>query len=246
MSSSVGVTSDGLSLAAGACLTGDARRMVVLLHGIPSVNPPDPDDAGYPGLARRFADQGWNALWVSLRGMKGSEGFFSIEGWVRDAMAAVETARALVPGVGFLALLGSSAGGAVAAEAARRQAAVDAIALLGAPAAWSFFAADPAAGTTRITTEAGMPLAEDVLRDPTAWGAEFDAVSTELSVAEVGVPTLIVHGSEDDVVPLEHAYRIAARAPRGELEIIEGAGHVLRRDERAVNIVLRWLERITT
>lgn len=236
------LTSDGLSLDAGACIVDEPRGTVVLLHGIPSVTPPDIGEEGYPGLARRFASRCWSAVWADMRGVRGSEGFFSIEGWVRDGIATVTAARALHPDVHFLALVGSSAGGAVSAEVARRKAPVDAVALLAAPAIWSSFVADPRAGTQRITIEAGMPLEDSVLQDPTAWAAEFDGVSTELSVGDVDVPILILHGTADEVVPVDHAKRIADQAPHAELEIIEGAEHVLRRDERAVERVLSWLD----
>ena len=235
---------DGLRLAGGAYVPHEPRGTVVLLHGIPSVAPPDPDDEGYPGLARRFAGEGWAAAWVEMRGVRASQGHFSIEGWVRDARAAIDAARALEGARGLgLAVVGSSAGGCVAVEAVKRGAPVDALALLAAPAAWVSFAGDPQAAVVRITEEAGMVLSEDVLADPTAWANEFEGVVTESAIVDVRVPTLIVHGSADEVVPVDHAERIAERARNAEVRIIEGAAHQLRRDERAVHLVLEWLGR---
>src|ERR687896_1085645 len=89
------VSSDDLRLAAGACVPDEPVGLIVLLHGIPSVNPPDPGDEGYPGLARRFASSKWLAVWADMRARGRSPGHFSIEGWVRDARAIVEQARAL-------------------------------------------------------------------------------------------------------------------------------------------------------
>ena len=223
----------------------DPSGIVVLLHGIPSSAPADADDLGYPGLARRFAKEGWAAAWADMRGVRGSQGFFSIEGWVRDARAIVDAARAL-EGVARLplALVGSSAGGCVSVEAVKRGARVDALVTLAAPAAWVSFAVDPTAAVHRITVEAGMPLSEEMLDDPSRWAGEFDAVVTERSVVDVRVPLLVVHGTDDDVVPVDHAARIADRARNADLRIIEGAGHQLRRDERAVETVLEWLGRM--
>ncbi len=241
------IVCDGLRLAGGAHVPDDPRGTVLLLHGIPSAAPPDPDDEGYPGLARRFAAAGWASAWVEMRGVRASQGTFSIEGWVRDARAAIDAARTLEDARGLgLAVVGSSAGGCVAVEAVKRGAPVDALALLAAPAAWVSFAGDPRAAVTRITEEAGMTLAEEVLADPTAWAAEFEAVVTESSIVDVRVPTLIVHGSADEVVPVDHAERIAERARNAEVRIIEGAAHQLRRDERAVELVLEWLDRALT
>lgn len=242
---SLTIDSGGVTLAGGACLVDDPRGMVVLMHGIPSVAPPDPSDTGYRGFAQRVAERGWSALWADMRGVRGSEGFFSIDGWVSDIEAIVRVARDLDPTNTFVALVGSSAGGAVAVEAVRRGTPVDALALLASPAAWLSFAGDPAAGVQRITEQAGMPVAPEVLDDPTAWAAEFDVVTAELAATHVGVPLLIVHGTADDVVPVGHAQRIAAAAPHAEVHLIEGGTHRLRQDERALAIVFDWLERVT-
>ncbi len=56
-------------------------------------------------------------------------------------------------------------------------------------------------------------------------------------------PLLVAHGSDDDLVPLFDA-RVLADAHRGaELRIINGAGHRLRHDPRAVAMLLGWLDR---
>jgi uncharacterized protein len=239
------IVCDGLRLPAGAFVPSNPRGTVVLLHGIPSTAPPDPDDSGYPGLARRLAEKGWAGAWVNMRGAKGSPGFFSIEGWVRDARAAVDASRTL-DGLAQapLALVGSSAGGSVATEAVERGAPADALGLLAAPATWVSFANDPAAAVRRITEESGMPLTEEVLADPALWAGEFEAVVTEEAIVHVRVPILIVHGSADDVVPVDHAHRLAEHAPNADLVVIDGGPHQLRRDERAVVALEEWLERV--
>lgn len=236
------VVSDGLTLDAGIEVPDGPRGTAVLLHGIPTINPPDPVDLGYPGLAARFAAEGWAAAWGNMRAVRDSPGYFSIEGWVKDALAIVDAARGASDADGPTVLVGSSAGGAVSTEAVRRGAPVDALVLLAAPAEWLSFADDPAMGVFRIQAGAGMELAPETLEDPTQWAAEFENVTTEISVASVPVPVLVVHGTADDVVPVDHAPRIAAAAPAAQLEIVEGAGHQLRRDERAVALVLRWLD----
>lgn len=235
------VESDGLRLDAGIEIPEDPRGVVVLLHGIPSTAPPDPGDTGYAGLAKTFAAHGWAAAWGDMRAVRRSPGYFSIEGWVADACAILDAGRVAVPGLPA-ALVGSSAGGAVATEAVRRGAPAGALALLAAPAAWLSFAADPTSGVVRVTSDAGMQLAPETLEDPTQWAAEFERVTTEISIGEVRVPVLVVHGTADDVVPVEHATRIASAAPGARLEILEGAGHQLRREPRAVELVLGWLD----
>ena len=241
------VSSEDNALAYSYVMPADPRGVAVLFHGIPSVNPPAPEDRGYPGWAEDLAARGWLAVWGDLRARGASSGYFSIEGWVRDAMAVVAEVRNLQAARALpLALIGSSAGGCVSAEAIRRGAEADALALLGAPAAWLFFAGDGLAGVQRITAEAGMALAPEVLDDPTSWAAEFETITTENAIAEVEVPTLILHGTADDVVPVEHAHMIARKAPAAELEIVDGAPHILRHDPKAMALLDDWLERVLT
>jgi alpha-beta hydrolase superfamily lysophospholipase len=220
------------------------RGVIVLFHGIPSVNPPAPNDRGYPGWAEDLASKGWLAVWGDLRARGGSPGYFSIEGWVRDALALIDEVHALPAARGLpLAVVGVSAGGCVSAEAIRRGASADALALLGAPATWLFFAGDGPAGVKRITEEAGMALAPDVLEDPTSWAAEFETITTENAIADVRVPILILNGTADDVVPVEHAHLLATQAPEAELAIVDGAPHILQHDPKAMTILDDWLDR---
>lgn len=239
------VESDGFRLNAGIALPDDPRGLVLLLHGIPTTAPPDPTDEGYPGLARTFAARRWATVWVEMRGVRSSEGFFSLEGWVRDVGAALAAARS-VEGVGTLpaAIVASSGGGVVAVEVARRGTPLDALVLLGVPAAWGSFAEDAAEGIHRITVDAGMKVAPEVLEDPGSWVAEFESIVAEEAVGDVDLPILVLHGGADDIVPVSHAARIAERARRAEMKILEGSGHQLRRDPDAIRITLDWLERV--
>ena len=242
--STLAVVCDGGRLVGGACLPEAPVGTVVLLHGIPSVAPPDIGDSGYPGLARDMAARGWAAVWANMRAVRGSPGYFSIEGWVRDARAIVDAARAL-PGAGgrSLALMGSSAGAAAAVEATVRGAPVDALVLLASPATWVSFATGASAGLARITNDAGMAIDPAVLEDPTEWLGEFDRVTPERSIRLVRVPTLIVHGTADEVVPVDHGRRLGDQAPNADLRIIEGGSHQLRRDPAVIDMVDEWLKR---
>ena len=52
-----------------------------------------------------------------------------------------------------------------------------------------------------------------------------------------------MHGDDDESVPVADA-RVLAEAHGGaELRLLEGAGHRLRHDPRAVAILLGWLDR---
>jgi pimeloyl-ACP methyl ester carboxylesterase len=45
-------------------------------------------------------------------------------------------------------------------------------------------------------------------------------------LGEVGAPTLVLHGTEDQMLPVENAPIIAERIPGARLELFEGAGHL--------------------
>ena len=54
---------------------------------------------------------------------------------------------------------------------------------------------------------------------------------------------LVLHGDDDDSVPSSDARQLVQAHGSAELRIIDGAGHRLRHDPRALAILLGWLER---
>jgi 3-oxoadipate enol-lactonase len=62
---------------------------------------------------------------------------------------------------------------------------------------------------------------------------------------ELRVPTLVLHGTEDLLIPVENGRRLAARIPGAELVLLEGAGHVYHseRAEEADAAVLDFVRR---
>jgi pimeloyl-ACP methyl ester carboxylesterase/UDP:flavonoid glycosyltransferase YjiC (YdhE family) len=59
-------------------------------------------------------------------------------------------------------------------------------------------------------------------------------------LTRVGVPTLVIHGTEDDIVPYSHGKRFAARIPGATLVTFEGGGHGLPgREAPKVNRLVR-------
>ena len=54
---------------------------------------------------------------------------------------------------------------------------------------------------------------------------------------------LVMHGSDDAVVPLQDARTLAQNHGTADLRIIRGAGHNLRQDPRAMAVLLGWLDR---
>ncbi|MGG4215274.1 alpha/beta hydrolase [Paenibacillus sp. FSL L8-0638] len=48
---------------------------------------------------------------------------------------------------------------------------------------------------------------------------------------EINVPTLVIHGTEDPIIPYEHGINLANTIPRAVLLTLEGAGHELHYDD---------------
>ncbi|MGV9455071.1 alpha/beta fold hydrolase [Streptomyces sp. NPDC003635] len=59
---------------------------------------------------------------------------------------------------------------------------------------------------------------------PLAVGASGDDLAPRLR--ELDLPVLVIHGSEDPLVPVEHGRRLADTIPGAELLVLEGYGHL--------------------
>jgi pimeloyl-ACP methyl ester carboxylesterase len=62
-------------------------------------------------------------------------------------------------------------------------------------------------------------------------------------LAALGVPTLLLFGSEDPFAPVASAHRFAREIPHAQLEILDGVGHFMFDDvpDRAAGIVVAFL-----
>lgn len=217
---------------------------VLLLHGFPS----PAIDAAHIGLdmaelANRVAtEMGWVALSIRFRGCGSSTGDFSLNGWVEDVHAGLRTIREHNRS-DRIWICGTGTGGALGLIAAVTEVDVAGVATLGAPADFTDWASQPerlldhARSVGAISSE-GFP--EDVL----AWKAELRAAKPA-TAAEVLYPTplLVLHGALDEVVPQFDARALADAHSAADLRLVEGAGHQVRHDPRAIAVLLGWLER---
>ncbi len=221
-----------------------SRHGLVLCHGFPA----EPQGAvtaaqSYPELADRLAaDAGWAVMTFRFRGAAGSQGDFSLGGWLTDVRRAVEHLLE-VGGVDGVWLAGFSTGGALALCAAGEDERVRGVAALAAPAEFTQWAADPAAFLDHaraigvVRTKAFPESFED-------WSRELREIRPLSLISKVPPrPVLLVHGTDDDTVPVMDARALADAADgQVELRVITGAGHRLRHDPRAVAVLLGWLE----
>jgi 3-oxoadipate enol-lactonase len=98
-------------------------------------------------------------------------------------------------------------------------------------------------------------IAEDILvgsqqpQPPHAGRRQWEAMQSWDAwerLERIAHPTLVLHGSDDLVIPAENARRLAAGVPAAELVVLEGAGHVYHSEqsERADEAVLDFLRRV--
>lgn len=217
---------------------------VVLAHGYPSdVQTAAMAAAALPELADRLAgEMGWMALAVAFRGCGGSEGTFSLRGWLLDLLAAVDHLEATESVTGVW-LAGFGTGGALAVCAGAERRSVQGVAALGAPADFDDWASHPRR-LLEHAREVGM-IAETTF--PTSiegWSRDLRELRAVAAAPRLAPrPLLVVHGSDDDLVPAFDARVLVDAHGSAELRIINGAGHRLRHDPRAVAVLLGWLDR---
>ncbi len=240
--------SDGLTIDGHLALPerrpADGSPGFVLCHGFPRLAM-GAANAGlsFHTLADRIADQqGGAVLAMTYRGCGESEGNFSIGGWLRDVEAAIDALGDLdevssVSVIGF----GTGAALAICAGAARPQ--VRSIAAFGPPADFADWSEDPVhlLGHAR---HVGVIRDKNYPEDFDAWAAELDEVKAIDCAAEFAPRHLtILHGGDDDVVPVFDSRMVADAHGAAELRVISGAGHLLRYDPRAIAVLLGWVDR---
>jgi dipeptidyl aminopeptidase/acylaminoacyl peptidase len=238
---------DGVSLVGQLFLPDLAAKypLVCLCHGVPSGNPPDPDDGGYPELAERLCRHGLAVFWFNFRGTGESGGNLDLAGWARDLQAVLnylweqdnfDKAR--------LSLVGFSAGAAVSIFVAAGDSRVSGVIACCCPAEIVFSNQDNNWQAV-IDRFRAIGVFRDRSFPPSVeeWAANCQSINPINYIDKIAPrPLLLIHGSDDQVVPLEHAQRLYEKAgvPK-RLIVIDGAGHRLRRDNRVIEALLKWL-----
>ena len=149
---------------------------------------------------------------------------------VLDRLATGRLGSVEVPAASAFGLLGHSRGGATCVLKAGMRSQVQALVTWAAVCSVGMyedlFCERLDAGKTvhipNARTRQQMPLYRNVLDDIRANRERLDVLA---AASALTVPYLIVHGSEDESVPLSHARRLAEAAPGSRFETIEGAGH---------------------
>jgi fermentation-respiration switch protein FrsA (DUF1100 family) len=243
---------DGLRIVGQLYLPGGQALppAVCICHGIPSDAPAANTkikDRGYAGLAESICRQGFTVLIFNFRGTGGSGGNFDILGWTYDLRAAIDYLWALPEVSGSrLFLLGFSGGAAVSVCVAAQDKRISSVAACACPAEFDSLIAEGGKSSSIIDhfRSIGIIRDSDFPSSPKDWLDSFRRVSPVNCVSRISPrPLLLVHGSQDEVVAVSHVRKLFAQSgePK-QLVIIDGAGHRLRQDERAMAVVTRWLK----
>jgi fermentation-respiration switch protein FrsA (DUF1100 family) len=217
-----------------------------LCHGIPSRQPNSGDDRGYPGLAEKFCAVGFVTLIFNFRGTGKAQGNLDILGWTRDLKAAIDYLASLEEAdKSRLCLLGSSAGAAVSVYVAANDLRISSLVTFACPAEFGFMTdKQRARATIDHFRSSGVIRDTDFPPSIDEWLDGFNTVSPLRWIDRISPHSLLlIHGDKDDLVPVEHAYKLyeKAREPK-ELVILRGAGHRLRLEEKAIATALDWLK----
>jgi uncharacterized protein len=165
----------------------------------------------YAPLMAEFAAQGLGVIGIDYRGNGASPGEPSEAAWRADARAAYDYAHAKAPQA-KIAAYGQSMGTGFAVMLALDRPVVGVL------------LDSPYASVARLFERGGIRLAPGVplparllMRNP---------IDAEAVIGRLRVPVLMLHGTEDRVIPLQDARRLyaAAHQPK-ELIEVEGAGH---------------------
>jgi pimeloyl-ACP methyl ester carboxylesterase len=176
-----------------------------------------------PALAPLHAS-GYAVLMLDARchGRSDDARFTSLPRFAEDIEAGLNwlrTAASVDPG--RLAIMGHSVGAGAALLCATRRTDVRAVISLSA-------FAHPREIMHTYLAQAHIPypvLGWYVIRHVQAViGAGFDAIAPLTSIARLGCPVLLVHGSDDELVPFTDAQRLLAAGPKGLVQCLRVAG----------------------
>nr|MDO8083158.1 CocE/NonD family hydrolase [Candidatus Freyarchaeota archaeon] len=218
---------------------------VCICHGIPRDNKPV-EEKRYPALAEKFCERGYAALIFNLQGTSGSEGEFSFSGWSRnvsDAISYLASSPRLDPR--RLGLMSFSGGAFVSWSVVAHDSRIKAFASCSSPSDL----------TKMRVIEEGIKYAKksEILRITNVEKTRKE-VRTDLQklnplnwAGKISPrPVLIIHGDQDEVVPVQSAYELYenAKEPK-KILIFKNADHVIRNNEDAMKAVTDWIVKNT-
>lgn len=219
----VSITSeDGLTLK-GDLFAGDedSHRWLLGIHGYTGQR------SDMQNIASFYGEQGYHVLTPDMRAHGESEGKYIGMGWLdrKDVLQWIDFIIARDPQAEII-LHGVSMGGATVMMVSGEELPENVKGIVedcGYTSVWDIFA-DELAYLFHLPTFPMLDVAN--LMSNIRAGYDFKEASAVKQVEKSSVPTVFIHGSEDNFVHTEMVYEVyeACTAPK-ELLVVEGAGH---------------------
>lgn len=218
---------------------------VILCHGFP-IGMLDAERSGgtFPQLMDRAANTlGCVTMTFNFRGCGKSAGDFSLQAWVDDLRHAISHLMEVSDPDGVI-LLGTNTGGSIAVCVGADDPRVSAVGLLSPRADFDDWAQHPRR-LLEHAREVGAIRNRNFPPSVDEWAREFRRFRPVESARRFAPrPMLVMHGDEDDSIPVSDARQLANAHGDAELSLLVGGGHRLRHDPRAIAILLGWLDRM--
>lgn len=216
----------------------DEKKIVVIGHGVTG----NKDRPFVVALATGLAEAGINALRFSFSGNGNSDGRF-VDSTITKEVADLGAVLDVLKGYA-ICYAGHSMGGAVGVLRASEDARIQFLISLAGMVHTKDFAGREFGMVTpdrgNMWDDENCPLSSAYMNDLNGIGSVVERG------ARISVPWLLVHGSEDDVVPIQDSKDIVAKAgANAELVPIAGANHVFAEEHCATMIatVRQWVAR---
>jgi pimeloyl-ACP methyl ester carboxylesterase len=213
---------DGLQLEGWWLKNSDDSPVIIMVHGFMS-NRAEPANRTF-GIAKSLMEKGYNVLMFDLRAQGQSEGSLISGGYyeTNDLLGAVSFVRdqGITSKIG---VLGFSMGAATSLMTAAESADIAAVV-----ADSSFSDASSVLDAQleqRNIPNFLVPGIEIVAK--VAFGLDINKISPVDALADITVPVFIIHGGQDEVIPVDEAYVLheVVKNPGSQFWIVPEAGH---------------------
>ena len=214
---------DGLMLGGWWLEAGDDNPVIVVVHGSEG-NRAHPAERML-GIATDLVSYSYNVLMFDMRGHGESEGEHISAGYYEknDVLGAIDYIRQrdIDSKIG---VLGFSMGAATSLMAVAESGEIDAV-VADCPYADIVSIIESEFSKRSNLPKFFIPIILFMARN--IYAVDFAAIMPEEAVREISVPVFIIHGEQDDMVPVQHAYRLkeASQNPRSKLWIVPEAQH---------------------